>query len=475
MALAVTGLYLYNLDGFGVVDPDEPRYEAIGEAMAHTHQFVTPVLWGSPWFEKPPLLYWMTALGTATGLNPDMAGRLPVALLSLAFLAVSFALVRREFGLDAGELSLAVLATCLGWTAFSSLCLTDLPVAACFVFAVFLALPLLRASPDLRHAPVRFAAIGALLGLGTLAKGLVPVALAVPFLWFLRRYWKNWWQAVVAFLMAAAPWYYLVYKQNGYPFIQEFFLKHHFERLYSASLQHVQPWYYYFPVIVAGLFPWFPLLGLLAMRHTVWDGRRKFLAAIFCFGFLLFSVSLNKLPGYLLPLLPCAAALVGSQFEEKPLSQLGRMWLGPCAVLIALIPILSQVLAPSLAEGRLSFPEIQSITRTEVFYILLPVATLFVARKSWLVPLMVLCVTACGIFLKHSVDPVLDREVSPRGLYREQVKNLPGELCDGGNPRRWIYGLSFYRGRFIPPCGPRGFDFKIESRGHEIPKIISLR
>src|SRR5581483_6500388 len=93
--------YLYKLDGVGMLKEDEPRYAAIGQAMAQTGNFVTPKLRGSPWFEKPPLLYWMTAAGTLLGLDAEEAARLPVALLSLAFLATSFAMLRREFGSQA--------------------------------------------------------------------------------------------------------------------------------------------------------------------------------------------------------------------------------------------------------------------------------------------------------------------------------------------------------------------------------------
>ncbi|MBV9083241.1 MAG: glycosyltransferase family 39 protein, partial [Acidobacteriaceae bacterium] len=192
MAAAIAALYLYDLDGVGVLGPDEPRYAAIGIAMARTKDLVTPVLWGKPWFEKPPLLYWMTAAGTAAGLNRDLAGRLPVALLSLAFLASSYVLLRREFGKESAAIAIAMTATSAGWLAYSELCLTDVPLAVFFSLAVFLALPLLRTEPEKREVHIRFMGLGACLGIAALAKGLVPIALAIPFAWFLRRFWRAW-------------------------------------------------------------------------------------------------------------------------------------------------------------------------------------------------------------------------------------------------------------------------------------------
>src|SRR5579862_3977191 len=84
--LALLILYLYGLDRMGLYGPDEPRYASIGREMARTGDLVTPRLDGRPWFEKPPLLYWMIATGFRLGLSSDLAPRVPVALLSVAFL-----------------------------------------------------------------------------------------------------------------------------------------------------------------------------------------------------------------------------------------------------------------------------------------------------------------------------------------------------------------------------------------------------
>ncbi len=474
LAIAIAALYLYKLDGVGVLGPDEPRYAAIGRAMAQTGQLITPELWGTPWFEKPPLLYWMTAAGNLTGLNPELSSRLPVVLLSLAFLTAAFFLLRVEFGAEAAAVSVILLATCVGWMTSSQLCLTDLPLAVCFSLAVFLALPLLRASHRPSRLRTRFLLIGAFLGLATLAKGLVPIALSLPFLWFLRRYWRNGWLALLSFACVALPWYSAVYLENGYPFIEEFFLKHHFERLYSASLQHVQPWYYYVPVLLAGLFPWTPLLGVLTLRRVEWDPRRTFLASICIFGFLFFSAPVNKLPGYLLPLFPSLFVLIGSEFETRSIATLSRAWLLPCALLIATIPLLAQELPPALSTGRISFVAIRTVNRVEWFYIALPVVVVFLARRSWAGVLLVLCVVSGGIYLKARVYPVLDQRVSARQLWK-QVKPVSEEVCEDWANRDFVYGLSFYRGRLIPSCSNGKFEYHLVSHGHGPPSLELAR
>ena len=253
LLLAIASFYLYNLNGVGLLGPDEPRYAAIGRTMAQTGDWITPRLWGSAWFEKPPLLYWLTAVATSLGAGPEMSARLPVVLLSLVFLGVFYFLLSVEFGSVAAAVATVALATSAGWIAYSFLCLTDLPLACFFVLSVLLLLPLLRAAPA--YANWRLVLSGACLGIAVIAKGLVPLVLILPAFWFLRHYWRRWWLAISACLIMASPWYVLMYQLNGRAFVNDFLLKQHLQRFYSKSLEHVQPWYFYIPVLLGILFP----------------------------------------------------------------------------------------------------------------------------------------------------------------------------------------------------------------------------
>lgn len=448
---AIASLYLYNLNGTGVLDPDEPRYASVGRAMAQDGDWVTPRLWGSPWFEKPALVYWLAGAGTLAGLSTDMAGRLPMVLLSLAFLAAWFFLLRAEFGERAAAIATLLLATSAAWLVYSSLCLTDLPLAAFFSLAVALALPLLHG----RDSRARWIGIGAALGFAVLAKGLVPIVLAIPFLWFLRREWRRWWIAAAAFFVVAGPWYALVIARNGYPFVEEFFLKQHFARFYSQTLQHVQPAYFYIPVLLGTLFPWTPLLLLIRPRLIRKDERLKFLMVVFLFGFAFFSASLNKLPGYLLPLLPCVFIVVALGIVERGMATLSRGWLIASGILIALIPFVGQLI-PVLLVGKITsirqvLLAMLPITLGMLVLFATPLAVAAFAHKSVAGSLLVLSFAVAGIYLKSTVYPVLDDQASARGLWR-QIQGESNRVCDDGLKRTWEYGLAFYRGSPIPLC-----------------------
>ncbi|MBE7158603.1 MAG: phospholipid carrier-dependent glycosyltransferase [Rhodospirillales bacterium] len=479
IAFAIAALYLYGSSAVGVLGPDEPRYSAIGHAMLQRHDFVTPVLWGSPWFEKPPLLYWMTAAGAAWGLSPEAAGRIPVALMSLCFLLSMFWFLRAEFGLLAAACSTCMLATAAGWLAYSGLCLTDIPLAVSFGVAVFLSLPLLRPHPDERASAWRFAGIGICLGLGALAKGLVPFALALPFFWFLRAYRRQFVWAIGACLLVALPWYLLVYARNGWPFIDELFIRHHFERLYSDALQHGQPPYYYVPVLLAGTFPWTALLLLLIPFRSrgglaAFDRRERFLLVLVAFGFVFFSCSYNKLPGYLLPLLPPLFALLGSRLAQRGTVPLDRRWLLACALPIALIPLVAELLPPSLIAGRFVMPPLFLRTGTPfLVYALVPLVALFFRHRTWIAPALLASAILGGFLIKMTAYPVLDGFVSARRVWYTVQSQAP-RLCDAGTRRDWIYGLSFYRGSFIGYCQEKPGVLAIRSHEHSLPQFGPL-
>ena len=109
---------------------------------------------------------------------------------------------------------------------------------------------------------------------------------------------------------------------------------------------------------------------------------------------------------------------------------------------------------------------------SDLFYIALPVPVVLLARRAWTAPLLMLCVVATGVYAKATAYPVLDREVSARGLWRE-LRAVSGELCDAGMSRDWILGLSFYREAYLAPCGDGEGQIRLRAVRDERPSIVS--
>src|SRR6185436_6239795 len=166
-----------------------------------------------------------------------------------------------------------------------------------------------------------------------------------------RTKWRDLfrWQPVAASLVVAAPWYVLCYLKNGAPFIRTFFWEHHIGRYLSPALQHPQPFWYFLPVFAAALFPWTPAIVLLFNRRLYSNPRRQFLLLWLVLGLIFFSSGINKLPGYILPLVPPAAALAGIALAE---AGRGARWiLASASVLLCLVFPLASMLPQALVDG----------------------------------------------------------------------------------------------------------------------------
>jgi len=427
--------YLLSLGGAGFVGPDEPRYASVGREMARSGDWITPRLDGQPWFEKPPLLYWMNAAGQKLGFSDEWAARLPVALASLLFLLYFFGWVEREFSRRTAFAATAILATSAGWAAFSFGAVTDLPMTAALCAALLITLF------DTR--PRQGYLAGALLGLAILAKAFVPVVLLAPALLIARRKRLR---TVVACVIVAAPWHLLCLARNGHAFWNEYFWKHQVGRFFENSLQHVQPFWYYVPVILAGLFPWTPLAALLARSKTYEDARVRFLAAWMLYGLLFFSISRNKLPGYVLPLLPALAIVLAVALEK---TRGAEWWLAACGLLLIAVPAIARALPEALLCG---------VRRSHIVFAPgVPFAAIAIVawwlawreRQTLAVFAVALAAMAGVVYIKVRTFPELDQRVSVRGFWRA---NPAPDACTDWIRRDWVYGLNYYADRVLPSC-----------------------
>jgi 4-amino-4-deoxy-L-arabinose transferase-like glycosyltransferase len=436
VAAAIFFLYFFGLTRTGLIGPDEPRYAAIGRAMAATGDWITPRLWGAPWFEKPALLYWMTATGFKLGLGREWAPRLPVALASAAFLIYFFIAIRREFGERAAWYSATILATSAGWLAYSHIAITDLPMSAAFAAAM---LTIFGARATTRS----FIFAGVLLGIAVLAKGLVPLVLFIPALAFLWRRWRDLAILFASAALVAMPWYVLVTLRNGRPFLNEFFWKHHFGRFLNSALEHQQPFWFYAPVLLAGLFPWTPALLLLVQRRLYEDRRAVFLAAWFAWGFVFFSASRNKLPGYLLPLLPALALLLGIALERNSHP---RYWLAACGALFCLAPPLVRMLPQALENGLSRTPFHLGLAGILAGAAL--AAMCLVGRPERGMAGLALFTTITVVWVVWRVYPELDRVLSGRAV----LSQTESVTCLPQTNRSQRYSLDYYADRDLPDC-----------------------
>jgi 4-amino-4-deoxy-L-arabinose transferase-like glycosyltransferase len=320
-------LFFFGLGWIGMIGPDEPRYAAIARAMLMSGDYITPRLNGVAWFEKPPLMYWIAALGYKLfGVN-EAGARFPSALGATACVFLVYWCGRKLWDRTTGLLAGLILVTSIGFFAFARAASMDMPLTACMTMALVFFLLAINDTTGSRRR--YFYAFYAALGLGVLAKGPVAVFLAAVSLagFLLLRgkidEWRSWHpKGLWITLGVAAPWYILCTIINGWEFPKVFFINQNLERFATTIHGHGRPFYFFLPVLLLLTFPWTFML-ISALRRTFGKNEHVLLWwAIVPFVF--FSFSGSKLPGYILPMVPPIALLLSKEMTQ-PSSRVYRV------------------------------------------------------------------------------------------------------------------------------------------------------
>jgi 4-amino-4-deoxy-L-arabinose transferase-like glycosyltransferase len=329
LAILASVVLFFRLGALPFLGADECRYAGIAEEMSGAHQWVTPILEGLPWLEKPPLYYWMTIPFIRLFGMSEAVSRMAPAFCALLSAAVIAWLGRRLYSRSAGLWSGIILLSSIGYCAFGRSASMDMPFTACLTVAMALwASAILEESASWR----RPAWAGLFIGLAALAKGPVAFLLVGGILvgfWVFDRNtgsMRRTHLAVAALTasIASFPWFWLAFRENGYSFISIFFINHNFARYVTDIHHHDQPIYYFIPVLLGLLFPWSGWLPALlpgssrlrSLDIRTWDRGTLLLVSWAAFPFAFFSLSGSKLPGYVLPCIPPIALLLGRRLAE---------------------------------------------------------------------------------------------------------------------------------------------------------------
>jgi 4-amino-4-deoxy-L-arabinose transferase-like glycosyltransferase len=215
----------------GLLDDVDSIYLEIAREMLQRHDYITPYIDGIRFFDKPPLMYWLAA-GSMRLFGPhDWAGRLPLALLTLALLLATYALALRLFHSDRAALySALALATSIGPFLYTRFYIPDVPVALFLTVAIhaFLtALDRIRTTIDHQSSTsnsplipcLTFAAATAL---NVLSKGFIGLVFPLGFAFLYLAFTKQLrllprfrlLASTLVFLLIAAPWHILAALRN---------------------------------------------------------------------------------------------------------------------------------------------------------------------------------------------------------------------------------------------------------------------
>jgi len=326
MVLIVCAFIILMLAGIdhGIWRPDEPYVAGICSEIARTHEFVTPMLNGHPFLEKPPLYYAITGLsGMIFGPESDVSFRIVSILFSGLTLLTVFLFMRRKEGTETALISTLVLATLWGFFRISRWVLVDISLVFGVTLAMLAWMRLVEgAKPKMNAMLFGLATAIAFMAKGMVGPAIIGVAVLADIIRKrdLRLMYKC--RPDIMFLFVVLPvasWVAALWNSGGWPYVREVLVVNNLMRFTGASealvLGHHHGPFYYFSGLFGVVMPW--VLVFIPALFLAFRRYRQESALSWLIGpFILLSIASTKRSLYLAPLLPACALIITSWLNE---------------------------------------------------------------------------------------------------------------------------------------------------------------
>ena len=329
--------------------PEEPRFGRVAHEMATENDWLVTRLDGLVDAEKPPLLFWMMAgIERVVGGPSPVGARLPAALLAVLGVLATRSLVRRWWNdralADTAAVLFATTAVVVwnsprvgmdvGLAAFSAIALEGASAAivagswaGALRMGLALGLGLLLKGPHVLYVPLAGALGGAIASRRAVDSGArtprgASIRVVVGIL-LGAAIFAAWLVPALAFRGDEPTALSVTYRQR--------LLGQIASRVSGADEPHVHGPFYLLPIFVASLLPWL-LFAAAGARSAVRArtapppdrfGLGAALAGLLL-PLLLLSIPASKRETYVVPLLPCAAALAAYAVHRAPLPSWNR-------------------------------------------------------------------------------------------------------------------------------------------------------
>ena len=221
-----------------LMDKTEARYGEIARLMSETGNWITPQIdYGLPFWAKPPLSTWASALSISIFGSAEVFVRLPylIVLVGLVLFIGRYSKVHVQSFYLPGIIALSIPEFYLHAGVVS----TDTFLTLSIALSMFGFWEALRDQAKSYWGYLFFAGMG----IGLLAKGPIVVILTLPpiILWALitkntqKVYFKlPWIGGILLMLALSLPWY-IMAEINSPGFIDYFIVGEHFERYFNSS------------------------------------------------------------------------------------------------------------------------------------------------------------------------------------------------------------------------------------------------
>lgn len=348
---------LVSLALYPLMDTTEARYGEMARLMVETGNWLTPLFdYGVPFWGKPPLHTWMSALGIELFGISEFAVRFPHWLAAVAVLAL-VGYFAKQVQVSAVQLAILLATTSVFYVSAGAV-MTDM--------ALTLGMTLAMVGFYLRwQGRVVWGYLGFVgLAIGLLAKGpvvLVLMGLAVG-LWLLWQYgpikpWKQLYRRVpllggcALMLLLGLPWY-LMAEQATPGFLQYFIVGEHWLRfvdsgwqgdLYGSAHDEIRGTIWLFFAVSA--LPWSLFIPRALWRlwqaGSGFDKTTKFFICWMLSPLILFTFAGNILPAYVLPGIPGMGLLLAYAWRGEKIPKLEPIALGVSLLILMAVVVLN--------------------------------------------------------------------------------------------------------------------------------------
>jgi 4-amino-4-deoxy-L-arabinose transferase len=293
---------------WGLTESSEARYAEISKEMYLSGDYLHPTLLGIYHYHKPPLTYYITALGYALfGIN-EMGARFFLMLALFIQLILVYKITRSFYKNEDVATAAMLIYFSYPIVLAATKNLTTDAYLTCFIFAAVWSFINYKQREKISYLYLFYFLCGG----AFLTKG--PVGIMPPVLFATWYHLENPSQFSAGFhrysafllgLLVSCSWFLLLVVIN--PGLLHYFIKHQLaDRVASNAFSRTQPWWYYLLTI--------PLLGLPAIMYfagylgslaRAGRGRNRASAILLWplgISLLVFSLSASKLVLYVLPL-----------------------------------------------------------------------------------------------------------------------------------------------------------------------------
>ncbi len=311
--LGLVFIFFYRLGIHPLIDWDESIYAQVAREALSSHRYLDFTYLGKFWFEKPPLVIWLTAASFRMSGLTELAARVPVALSALLTVALSCFLAWRLFRSQ----SAVLLTVGVYYISFPFI------TAAYFLnFDTIVGLFILLSVGAFwlgRSRPNYYYWFGLALSLGVMTKsvvGLFPLAglflysLGARDFGFLRK--RQFYYGLILSAVIILPWHIYQSWHYGHAFWDNYFLYHVWSRFTTALEYNGAPFGFYWDILRQYLV-FFGLLLISLGYFAVQSFRRSkffYVLATAAGLFLVLSFARTKLPSYLVIVYPYLTIMI---------------------------------------------------------------------------------------------------------------------------------------------------------------------